>query len=327
MGIKSKNVLITTGDRDGIGLEVTEKALLKIGMQKGVHFLVWRSPISFPRNLKRLNKKFNVRSFTNPQHAFNFLLSKEMNSKTLLEIVSEASPAVWVETSARWCLDDRVHGMVTAPMSKLEIQTSGMTDMGHTDILKRIAQTQDVFMGFLGSQFSALLATAHLPIENVTKSLTPDLLRKALLAANSLRQMLPKKFQSRPIGILGLNPHAGESGMIGDSESRLFPELLNFAKKSKILASGPLVPDAAFLKDQWKKYSVYVAMYHDQGLIPFKLVHGQDVGVHISVGLPFLRTSVDHGTAKDIFGKNKANPSSMCDAIQTCLRLDKSSIR
>ena len=323
----SKKVLITTGDSDGIGLEVAEKALRDLGPQRDVHFFIWRAPSSYPKNLVRLKASFRVVSFTDVDTAFAFFLSDEMSSKVLVEVISDKSPAIWVETSARWCLDPRIHGMVTGPISKTEIQKSGMKDMGHTDILKRISKTSDVFMGFIGNQFSVLLATAHIPISDVPKKLSSETLKAPLLAADQLRRMLPKKFQARPLGVLGLNPHAGESGMIGDAEVNIFPRLLQFAQESKIACQGPLVPDAAFLKEQWKKYSVYLAMYHDQGLIPFKMIHGQDVGVHVSVGLPFIRTSVDHGTAKDIFGKNKANSASMRDAIQTCLRLDKSTIR
>ena len=113
---------------------------------------------------------------------------------------------------------------------------------------------------------------------------------------------------------MGLNPHAGEKGIIGNCEADLF-------RKLPSAFSGPLVPDAAFLKKNWKTYSLYLCLYHDQGLIPFKLVHGQDSGVHITLGLPFLRTSVDHGTAEDIFNKNVANHASMLEAIQLNLQL------
>jgi 4-hydroxythreonine-4-phosphate dehydrogenase len=118
------------------------------------------------------------------------------------------------------------------------------------------------------------------------------------------------------LAIVGVNPHAGEQGLLGDEEA-LLRQLLGADVR------GPLVPDAAFLPANWGLYSVYVCPYHDQGLIPFKLVHGFDSGVHMTLGLPFIRTSVDHGTAKDIFGKNKARAGSMKDAITTAIRLAK----
>jgi 4-hydroxythreonine-4-phosphate dehydrogenase len=320
-------ISITTGDSDGVGLEVTEKALLKLGPQKAAHFLIWRSAVSSPKNLRKLEKNFKLISFENADEALNFFLSGKMNSKTLVEIVSKESPATWVETTALWCFNKKIQGMVTGPISKTEIYKAGMRDMGHTDILKRISKTSNVFMGFLGKEFNVLLATAHIPLEKVPSNLSVASLTIALEAANRLRGMLAPAARKRPIAILGVNPHAGEMGLIGKEESQIHPGLLKEAKKLKIPVWGPLSPDAAFQQENWKKCSVYLAMYHDQGLIPFKLVHGQDNGVHVSVGLPFVRTSVDHGTAKDIFAKNKANPASMVDAIEACIRLIKSSIK
>uniref|UniRef100_UPI0039E623D4 4-hydroxythreonine-4-phosphate dehydrogenase PdxA n=1 Tax=Bdellovibrio sp. TaxID=28201 RepID=UPI0039E623D4 len=197
----------------------------------------------------------------------------------------------------------------------------GFKDLGHTDILKRLSKTQYVNMGFVGNKFNVVLATAHEPLSQIAKTLNLQVLQEALLNANELRKKLPATQKSKPIGILGLNPHAGERGLIGHEETDLFPKILAFAHKRKIPVEGPLVPDAAFFPNNWKRFSLYLALYHDQGLIPFKMIHGQDSGVHISLGIPFVRTSVDHGTAKDIFGKNKANPQSMIDALRWAIKL------
>ncbi|WP_413289498.1 4-hydroxythreonine-4-phosphate dehydrogenase PdxA [Bdellovibrio sp. HCB337] len=320
-------IAITSGDSDGIGLEIAEKALLKMGPQKGAHFLIWRSASSFPRNLKKLDKKFKLVSFASPLKALNYLLSAEMKANQLVEIVSEESPALWVQQTAVWCQQKQLHGMVTGPLSKTEIYRAGLQDMGHTDILKRISRSQKVHMGFLGNKFNVVLNTAHIPLSKVSTSMNVVDLLSGIEAANALRKMLPVAQQKKPIGVLGLNPHAGEEGLIGIEEREFVTKALNEAAKAKIPVLGPLVPDAAFLEENWKKYSVYLALYHDQGLIPFKAIHGQKSGVHVSLGIPFVRTSVDHGTAKDIFGKNKAIANSMIDAIQACLRLAKSSIK
>ncbi|MES2962733.1 MAG: 4-hydroxythreonine-4-phosphate dehydrogenase PdxA, partial [Bdellovibrionota bacterium] len=122
-----------------------------------------------------------------------------------------------------------------------------------------------------------------------------------------------------------LNPHAGEEGLIGESELDVHAKALAFAAEKKIAVEGPLVPDAAFFEKNWKRYSVFVANYHDQGLIPFKMIHGQESGIHVTMGLPFVRTSVDHGTAKDIFGKDKADPRSMYQALEWAIRLSRAS--
>jgi 4-hydroxythreonine-4-phosphate dehydrogenase len=327
MRARPLKITITTGDPDGIGFEIAEKALWKLGPQPGVHFLIWRGASSYPKTLRHLRKKFSVISFSDEFLALEYLRSEKMAAKTLVELVSAKPPALWVQTSAQWCCADQIDGLVTGPISKTEIHKAGLKDMGHTDILKRVSKTPDVYMGFIGERFNVLLATSHIPIAKVAGSLSLEGLAKALRAADSLRTMLPLKQRHKPIGLLGLNPHAGESGLIGSEEADLHVDLIRRARKLKIPVVGPLVPDAAFQEENWKKYSVYLAMYHDQGLIPFKMIHGQENGVHVSVGLPFVRTSVDHGTAKDIFGKNKANAASMIDAIQACLRLVKSSIR
>jgi 4-hydroxythreonine-4-phosphate dehydrogenase len=326
MSSKPLKLCITTGDLDGIGMEVTAKSFRNLGPQNKVHFLVWRGAKSKPKDFRSLNQNFKTVSFRKSSLALEYFLSAEMTSSTLVEIISEDSPALWVEQTAKWCFAKHIHGMVTGPLSKTEIYRAGLKDMGHTDILKRVSGIKKVHMGFLGDQFNVVLTTAHIPILKVPSSLTEEVILDGLNAANTLRLGLSGAKRKLPIGILGLNPHAGEEGLIGDEELNLFPGVLKAAKRLDIPVAGPLVPDAAFFKPFWKKYSVYLALYHDQGLIPFKLVHGQDSGVHVSVGLPFVRTSVDHGTAKDIFGKGKANPSSMEDAIRACIRLTRSPI-
>jgi 4-hydroxy-L-threonine phosphate dehydrogenase PdxA len=121
--------------------------------------------------------------------------------------------------------------------------------------------------------------------------------------------------------VLGLNPHSGESGLIGKEEKSILIPTLRTIKDGSVV--GPLVPDAAFRKENFSKFSVFVALYHDQGLIPFKLVHGGN-GAHVTLGLPFVRTSVDHGTAKDIFGKNVAESTSMEHAIRLAAEMVQS---
>jgi len=120
---------------------------------------------------------------------------------------------------------------------------------------------------------------------------------------------------------LGLNPHAGDSGLIGSFDDLVLKPILDRLRQEGFLIEGPLVPDVAFLKTNWKKYLAYVACYHDQGLIPFKMIHGFESGVHLTLGLPFIRTSVDHGTAKDLFDLDHADDRSMREAIKAALEL------
>lgn len=307
-------IALTTGDVDGIGFEVAAKALDKLGPQKNLQVLLWRPEGADKRYLKLIDKKWKRITVDSLEEAF------KIEGSYLVDIASELNPAQWVEISAKACLQKKIHALATAPLSKTSIKEAGFKDLGHTDILKRLSKSKHVNMGFIGDKFNVVLATAHIPLKKASQSLNFTALAQALLNANSLRLKLPAAQQKRPIGILGLNPHSGEKGLIGQEEQLLFPQLLAFAKENKIPVEGPLVPDAAFFPGNWKRYSVYLAMYHDQGLIPFKMIHGQDSGVHVSLGIPFIRTSVDHGTAKDIFGKNVANPNSMLDSLRWAIK-------
>jgi 4-hydroxythreonine-4-phosphate dehydrogenase len=208
--------------------------------------------------------------------------------------------------------------MATAPLSKTLVQKEGYQAKGHTEILQKVSGVSDVHMVFIGSNFNVLLATGHLPLQKVPGFLTQEVLQKALDHALQLRKILSPKLRKKPIALLGLNPHAGEAGVLGKEEIRVFKPLLPQYKA----VEGPLSPDAAFLEQNWSRYSVFVCPYHDQGLIPFKMVHGTR-GFHLTFGLTFVRTSVDHGTAFDIYGKNKADGSSMYDAIKACLELSR----
>ena len=308
-------IALTTGDADGIGLEVTAKALHHLGPQPNTQFILWRSEGASDKYLKLIDKKFERIVVDTLSDAL------KVTGPYLIDIATEEPPAYWVEASAKACLKKDLQAMATAPLSKTSIKEAGYRDLGHTDILKRISKSRHVHMGFLGNMFNVVLTTAHIPVRDISKHLSFSTLAEALLNADGLRQKLPANQAKKPIGILGLNPHAGEQGLIGQEELLFFPELLKFAKEKKIPVVGPLVPDAAFFPANWGKYSVYLCLYHDQGLIPFKMIHGQDSGVHMTLGIPFIRTSVDHGTAKDIFGQNKANPNSMIDAVRWAVKL------
>ncbi|WII73006.1 4-hydroxythreonine-4-phosphate dehydrogenase PdxA [Bdellovibrio sp. 22V] len=308
-------IALTTGDVDGIGFEVTAKALHHLGPQKNAQLILWRSENVDKRYLRLIDQKFERITVDSLEEAL------KIDGPYLVDIASDLSPAHWVEISAKACLAKKIDGIATAPLSKTSIKEAGFKDLGHTDILKRLSKSHFVNMGFVGSKFNVVLTTAHIPVAKISKSLNFKILSESLLNANDLRKKLPANQQKKPIAILGLNPHAGEKGLIGTEELSLFPHIKDFARDNKIPVDGPLVPDAAFFPTNWKKYSVYLALYHDQGLIPFKTIHGQDSGVHMTLGIPFVRTSVDHGTAKDIFGQNKANPHSMIDAIRWAIKL------
>jgi 4-hydroxythreonine-4-phosphate dehydrogenase len=185
-------------------------------------------------------------------------------------------------------------------------------------------------MTFIGDKFNVMLATGHIPLSQLSSKFSASNLEEAIRAAGGfvrlLRKLEKRKTPTKPIGVLGLNPHAGDTGIIGTEDDSIVKPTLNRFGDSDILLEGPLVPDSAFTPPSWSKYSLYLALYHDQGLIPFKTVHGQN-GVHLTWGLPFIRTSVDHGTAFDIAGKDKADATSMRLAVEWAIRLARAQRR
>jgi 4-hydroxythreonine-4-phosphate dehydrogenase len=314
---KRLRIILTTGDSDGIGLEVTIKALLKIGPQKDATFYYFKKTNNQNSLVKKLDDKFDVISVPNWHDAVHVPVN---SNKQVIEIANHQSPALWVETAALACNTKAADAIVTAPLSKTCIKQAGLNDVGHTEILKRMCGVSNAYMSFVGKNFSVILATGHIPISAVSQKLNPRQLRDVVDASRLLLPLIPTSRRKKPIAVLGLNPHAGDSGIIGSEvEFWIRSEIEKISEAVPI--TGPLPPDSAFQKENWEKFSYYIALYHDQGLIPFKLIHGHDSGVHITLGLPIIRTSVDHGTAKDIFGKNRANANSMIDAMKMALNL------
>jgi 4-hydroxy-L-threonine phosphate dehydrogenase PdxA len=307
--------ILTTGDRDGVGLEITIKALNSIGPQRGARFVVTCS--SDPRADRELRKlkRFHTITLTSREASLAAAsrLLTDLHEDELLVWRDGGNEAAWVKFAAELALRDEVQGLITGPVSKGRFKKLSSRYMGHTGLLSAIAKVP-VQQGYVGSKLAVVLATDHVALRDVESSLTAKLIARTIENARSMKSLLPTKLQKKPIAVLGLNPHAGEDGLIGFYERRL---------RLPRGVLGPLPADTAFTEDRRKKFGTIVAMYHDQGLIPFKLLHGQDSGFQVSLGLPFVRTSVDHGTAKDIAGLGVANPGSMMDAIRGAMSLAK----
>ncbi|MCB9027156.1 MAG: 4-hydroxythreonine-4-phosphate dehydrogenase PdxA [Bdellovibrionaceae bacterium] len=316
-----RRIYITTGDSDGIGLEVAAKALFKLGPQPQLQFVVFRSSYKSSKWTKLLDQKFKRSTFSQLNQIGKKFNS--INSNTLIDICSSAEAPFWFKECVHECMENPEDALVTGPISKPLFINSGLKVMGHTGLLKRITKNKDLFMAFKGSCFNVLLVTDHIPLKKVADRLNFELLHKSFLAAKAFRSQLLPPHNKKPIAILGLNPHASDSGLIGNEEFDLIKPFVKKQQSSRQSLVGPLVPDAAFMKENWSKYSLFVCLYHDQGLIPFKIIHGQETGIHITLGLPFTRVSVDHGTAKDIFNKNIANSSSMLEAIKYAINTIK----
>lgn len=200
--------------------------------------------------------------------------------------------------------------MVTAPISKTAIKMAGINFPGHTEMLAEWCGSKDFVMTFLSKKMNGALVTIHEPLKNVTKLITSENLKSKIniiikMLINDFKISLPK------IAVLGLNPHAGESGIIGNEEEKIIIPLI---KKYSNNLFGPFSSDAFFANRLYKKYDLVIGMYHDQLLIPFKMLNFSS-GVNYTAGLPIIRTSPDHGTAFDIAYKGIADSSSFIEAF------------
>ena len=231
--MNAKLVALTTGDLNGIGFEVTCKALARLKSTKQAHFVLYRSESSEMRHLKLVDKKFQrltLRSLSDLSTALNTLDSKKkLPPRLLFDFVRSDSPAHWVHEAAEACRAGFFSAMATAPLSKTLIKQAGFGGLGHTDILKSVTKTKNVYMTFLGDKFNVLLATGHIPLTRVAPAIKLEL-SQALESAALLHSRF--KWGKEPIYVLGLNPHAGESGLIGSED--LFIE--NLIKKSNAQA-------------------------------------------------------------------------------------------
>jgi 4-hydroxythreonine-4-phosphate dehydrogenase len=211
----------------------------------------------------------------------------------------------------------QIDGLVTAPIHKKNIQSDSFNFTGHTPFLKHEFAASDVVMMLCAGDFRVALVTEHVPIGEVSQHITKESILSKL---NILNQSLQKDFGiDKPrIAVLGLNPHAGDEGLVGSEEENVIKPAIREAKNNNILAVGPYSADAFFARKSYDRFDAVLAMYHDQGLIPFKaLAIGE--GVNYTAGLPFIRTSPDHGVAFDIAGKGIADTSSFMTAIFECI--------
>jgi len=219
----------------------------------------------------------------------------------------------FIEKAVELCRDGRVQAMATAPISKEALQAAGYPDTGHTSLLGRLLGAPRPVMMLAGQRLKVVLATIHVALRDVPGLLSPEAITHAgLVAEQDLRRYFGLK--SPRLAVAALNPHAGENGLFGDEEARIIAPAVAALAAAGVQASGPHPPDTVFWRAARGEFDLVLCMYHDQGLIPLKLLHFED-GVNVTLGLPIIRTSVDHGTAYDIAGKGRANPQSLKAAV------------
>ena len=225
--------------------------------------------------------------------------------------------ASYVEKAIELCMAGELRAIVTCPISKLSLSQAGYDFPGHTELLAQRTGTQDVAMMLTGDSLRVVPATIHCSLAQVVQSLSSETIARQIILTE---RALKSDFNLEPvrIGVAGLNPHAGENGLFGKEEQTIILPAIEEARKNcdpSSIITGPYPPDTIFYKARGGAFDAVVAMYHDQGLIPFKLLHFED-GVNVTLGLPIVRTSVDHGTAYDIAGQGITNIDSLTSAVR-----------
>ena len=326
MSEKAKPVIgISCGDLNGIGTELIIKTLadnrildlcipIVFGSNKLINF--------YRKSVPELN--FNYQS----TREFGKLNNKQVNLFSCWEEEVVISPGQLTDVGGKYAVlslqtavaalkQKQIDGLVTAPIHKKNIQSADFSFTGHTPYLKSIFGVNDVAMMLCAGNFRVALLTEHIPVSAIAGFVT----RENILSKLSIvHQSLQKDFGiDKPrIAVLGLNPHAGDEGLIGDEEEKIIKPAIKEARNNNMLVVGPFSADAFFARRQHEKFDAVLAMYHDQGLIPFKaLAIGE--GVNFTAGLPGVRTSPDHGVAFDIAGKDKADISSFLAAVFACI--------
>jgi 4-hydroxythreonine-4-phosphate dehydrogenase len=319
----------TCGDINGIGLELILKTL------SDNRILEFCTPVVFA-NAKSLNfykKSLGEINFSySAVRDFSRLNPKQVNLFSCWEEEAQITPGQLTDAGGLYAFksleaattalkNNEIHGLVTAPIHKKNIQSDAFNYSGHTPYLKAMFGVKDVVMLMCAGNMRVGLLTEHIPVAEVAQFITKE---NILSKLRIIHDCLIKDFGiDRPkIAVLGLNPHAGDEGLIGKEEIEIIKPTIKDLRNNNMLAFGPYSADAFFARGEYEKFDAVLAMYHDQGLIPFKsLAFGE--GVNYTAGLPGVRTSPDHGTAFDIAGKGIANESSFIAATFECIEILK----
>jgi 4-hydroxythreonine-4-phosphate dehydrogenase len=307
---------ITMGDPNGIGPEVVIKALNRLEVWKLCHPWVIGDEAIFQNAMALLKSPLKIKVYPK-------LKTRALSPKTLhlLQVTAPSQKLVIevLKTAASLALAGKIQAIVTAPIHKSSLAESETHYAGHTEFFAAQAGVKEVGMMMVGGPLKVMLVTTHAGIRALPSLITQERVETAIrLTDRALRGYFG--IRSPRIAVAALNPHAGEEGLFGYEETQVISPAIARAHRLGIRASQPLPADTAFRKAVQGEYDAVVAMYHDQALIPVKLL-AFGKAVNLTVGLPFIRTSVDHGTAEDIAGKGVADPGSLIAAIQLAVRL------
>ena len=313
------------GDLNGIGIELIIKALsdnrileqcapVIFASNKSINFYRKSLPdINFTYQSVKDFSKINYKQLT----VFNCWDEEVAINAGQLNETGGKYARLSLQHAVNALKQGQINGLVTAPLHKKNIQSPDFSFTGHTPYLKSAFGLNDVLMLMVAPNLRVALVTEHVPVKDIAANISKESIVSKL---NILNDSLRRDFgiEKPRIAVLGLNPHAGDEGLIGNEEQTIIKPAIKEAKDKGILAFGAYSADAFFARTQYRDFDAVLAMYHDQGLIPFKsLASGE--GVNYTAGLPMVRTSPDHGTAFDIAGKNKADATSFLASIYACI--------
>jgi 4-hydroxythreonine-4-phosphate dehydrogenase len=320
-------IAVTLGDPAGVGPEVALKALADDGVRSLAHFAVFGPPAERWAELAGDQPAFLTGSMTQDAWDGQLTGTELVQVDANLNGLSPSRPSqASGEASIRYILAaveaakrGLVDAIVTGPISKEAIRLAGYPWPGHTELLAEQFGTSEVAMMLAGGPFRVVLVTIHVALAEAIRSITAErIVAICRLGAEAVRRWFGVEVPR--LGVCGLNPHAGEAGRFGHEEREIIGPAIEDANAAGLCAFGPLPPDTAFHQAMQGKFDLVVAMYHDQGLIPIKTVAFEE-SVNVTLGLPIVRTSVDHGTAYDIAGRSLANPTSMKAALRLAVEM------
>jgi 4-hydroxythreonine-4-phosphate dehydrogenase len=318
--MKQLLVALTVGDWNGIGPEVVLRSIQRPETRRQcVPVLVGPAAV-FESAARRLGFPYHFVPYpARPGRKEVALIEPPSRSPIrirpgTLSAAAGAAAGAALETAGTLALTGLVHAIVTAPVSKQALHRAGYRFPGQTEMLQQVTGAPSVAMMLVSRSLRVGLATIHIPLRAVARSLTLSLLTTRLaLVHEALRR--DWRIRRPRIAVLGLNPHAGEGGDLGREEAEVITPAIRSLRRRGMRLEGPFPADAFFARMDVKAYDAVFAMYHDQGLIPLKM-SARGIGVNVSVGLPVVRTSPDHGTGFDIAGQWRADPSSTVEAIR-----------
>ncbi|MEW6162460.1 MAG: 4-hydroxythreonine-4-phosphate dehydrogenase PdxA [Nitrospirota bacterium] len=321
-----KKLAITMGDPGGVGPEIIVKALYCAEVKDYCTPLVIGDKVVMEEALRLLNLPIKLGIIKSPEESESSVGTIGLIDMGIIEKYKKGEPTAeggracvsYIRKAVELALNRQVDGIVTAPISKKALKIASFEWPGHTEMLADLTDTKDYAMMLTGGPLRIILATIHTPLKSVPALITKDRILKTLRLAKKACDMLGIK--APRIAVAGLNPHAGETGLFGDEEIKEIIPAVKEALREGIPVSGPYPPDTIFHKAYRGEIDIIVCMYHDQGLIPLKMI-AFDEGVNLTVGLPIIRTSPDHGTAYDIAWKGIASPSSMIEAVKMAVIL------